>query len=53
MKFCSECASPVALSIPEGDNRPRFVCTQCATVHETHSELAKHQDLFHGAGSER
>ncbi|MES3025630.1 MAG: NUDIX hydrolase [Pseudomonadota bacterium] len=33
MKFCSECAHPLALLIPEGDNRPRFVCAQCATIH--------------------
>ncbi len=33
MKFCSECAHPVALSIPAGDNRPRYVCTHCATIH--------------------
>ena len=33
MKFCSECASPVALSIPAGDNRPRYVCAACATIH--------------------
>lgn len=33
MKFCSECAHPVALSIPAGDNRPRYVCVQCATIH--------------------
>ncbi len=28
----------------------QFVCTQCANVFATHSELAKHQDAFHGAG---
>ncbi|MES2901403.1 MAG: NUDIX hydrolase [Pseudomonadota bacterium] len=33
MKFCSECAHPVALLIPEGDNRPRYVCAQCETIH--------------------
>jgi len=33
MKFCSECAHPVALAIPEGDNRPRHVCSQCGTIH--------------------
>jgi ADP-ribose pyrophosphatase YjhB (NUDIX family) len=33
MKFCSECAYPVALKIPEGDNRPRYVCAQCETIH--------------------
>ncbi|NYE61435.1 ADP-ribose pyrophosphatase YjhB (NUDIX family) [Duganella sp. 1224] len=33
MKFCSECASPVSLSIPAGDNRPRYVCGNCGTIH--------------------
>jgi ADP-ribose pyrophosphatase YjhB (NUDIX family) len=33
MKFCSECAHPVTVAIPEGDNRPRYVCTGCGTIH--------------------
>jgi ADP-ribose pyrophosphatase YjhB (NUDIX family) len=33
MKFCSECAHPVTLLIPEGDNRPRYVCSNCGTIH--------------------
>ena len=33
MNFCSECGHAVALSIPEGDNRPRHVCVQCGTIH--------------------
>ena len=33
MKFCSECGHGVALAIPDGDNRPRHVCTQCGTIH--------------------
>jgi ADP-ribose pyrophosphatase YjhB (NUDIX family) len=33
MKFCSECAAPVVVRIPEGDHLPRFVCDACATVH--------------------
>ncbi|NVD73911.1 NUDIX domain-containing protein [Duganella sp. BJB488] len=33
MKFCSECAAPVSLAIPAGDNRPRYVCGNCATIH--------------------
>lgn len=33
MKFCSECAQPVTLSIPEGDNRNRHVCESCGTIH--------------------
>lgn len=33
MKFCSNCASPVQQSIPAGDNRMRWVCTNCKTIH--------------------
>lgn len=33
MKFCSECAAPLSLLIPQGDNRPRFVCSACDTIH--------------------
>ncbi|MEY8264384.1 MAG: NUDIX hydrolase [Bermanella sp.] len=33
MKFCSECAHPVHLETPQGDNRPRSVCNQCGTIH--------------------
>lgn len=33
MKFCSECANPVSLTIPQGDSRPRYVCNQCRKVH--------------------
>ncbi len=39
MKFCSECAHPVALLIPEGDNRPRYVCAHCATIHYHNPKL--------------
>ena len=39
MKFCSECAHPVALAIPEGDNRPRYVCPQCHTIHYQNPKL--------------
>lgn len=34
MKFCSNCGSDrIGLSIPEGDNRPRFVCPDCKRIH--------------------
>jgi ADP-ribose pyrophosphatase len=33
MKFCSVCGHGVSLSIPPGDNRERFVCGSCGTVH--------------------
>ncbi len=39
MKFCSECANPVSLSIPDGDNRPRYVCVKCTTIHYQNPKL--------------
>lgn len=33
MNFCSHCGEAVIQRIPEGDNRPRFVCEQCGTIH--------------------
>ena len=39
MKFCSECAHPVDLRVPEGDNRPRYVCAQCDAIHYQNPKL--------------
>jgi ADP-ribose pyrophosphatase YjhB (NUDIX family) len=33
MKFCSSCGAQVSLRIPVGDNRPRYVCDACSTIH--------------------
>lgn len=33
MKFCSSCGHAVIETIPQGDNRPRFVCEDCGTIH--------------------
>ena len=33
MKFCTSCGSSVALQIPAGDDRERFVCTICELIH--------------------
>ncbi len=33
MRFCSQCGQPVSQRIPEGDDRLRYVCDTCATVH--------------------
>jgi ADP-ribose pyrophosphatase YjhB (NUDIX family) len=33
MKFCSECGQSITRAVPTGDNRERYVCTQCGTVH--------------------
>ncbi|WP_166260286.1 NUDIX hydrolase [Marinobacter salicampi] len=33
MKYCSTCGHPVEHRIPAGDNRHRFVCSSCETIH--------------------
>lgn len=33
MKFCSQCAGRVTRLIPADDDRPRFVCQSCGTIH--------------------
>ena len=33
MKFCSECGDTVIQKIPKGDNRLRYVCPSCETIH--------------------
>lgn len=33
MKFCSSCGSAIVLSIPDGDDRERFVCSSCSLIH--------------------
>lgn len=39
MKFCSECAHPLSLKIPPDDNRLRFVCDHCHTIHYQNPRL--------------
>ena len=33
MKFCSSCGAPVSPRVPQGDNRQRYVCDTCETIH--------------------
>ena len=34
MKFCSQCgSSALALRVPTGDTLPRYVCSNCGTIH--------------------
>lgn len=33
MKFCSNCGEAVRHEIPPGDNRERYCCTRCGTIH--------------------
>lgn len=32
MKYCSNCAAELGFSIPEGDNLPRYICTECDSI---------------------
>ncbi|WP_442487208.1 NUDIX hydrolase [Halomonas litopenaei] len=33
MNFCSHCGQTVRFVIPEGDDRPRYLCDDCGTIH--------------------
>ena len=33
MKFCPNCASPIAQRVPPGDSVPRYVCDACGSIH--------------------
>ena len=33
MNFCSHCGQSVNQKIPQGDNRLRYVCDDCGTIH--------------------
>ena len=39
MKFCSECGDKVSFEIPDGDNRPRYVCQSCGTIHYSNPRI--------------
>jgi ADP-ribose pyrophosphatase YjhB (NUDIX family) len=39
MKFCSACAHPVSLTIPDGDHLPRYVCSGCGVIHYQNPRL--------------
>ena len=39
MKYCSECGAPVELRQPPDDNRERYICTACATIHYHNPKL--------------
>lgn len=33
MNYCKQCGEKVSLGIPENDNRERYICTVCETIH--------------------
>ncbi len=37
--YCSQCGSEVVACIPAGDNKLRYVCDQCSTVHYENPKL--------------
>ncbi len=39
MKYCSACGAPVELRIPSGDDRERYTCLSCGTVHYQNPKL--------------
>jgi ADP-ribose pyrophosphatase YjhB (NUDIX family) len=39
MNYCGECGQPVESRVPEGDNRPRFICGSCGNVHYQNPRL--------------
>ena len=39
MKYCSNCAAPVAKRIPPGDSVPRWVCDTCGEIHYQNPKL--------------
>ncbi|HET7369859.1 MAG TPA: NUDIX hydrolase [Gammaproteobacteria bacterium] len=39
MKYCNQCGQPVEQRTPPGDNRLRYVCTACDTVHYQNPKL--------------
>jgi ADP-ribose pyrophosphatase YjhB (NUDIX family) len=39
MNFCNNCGARVVLRTPEGDNRARYVCESCGTIHYENPRL--------------
>lgn len=33
MRFCKQCGEGIKLTVPDGDNRPRHVCSVCGYIH--------------------
>ncbi len=48
MNFCSHCGSQVGLKIPKDDNRERFVCDACETIHYQNPKNVCGAILTHG-----
>ena len=50
MKYCSHCGSLISITVPEGDNRPRHVCTSvsCGSIHYQNPNIVAGCLIEHG-----
>ena len=39
MKFCPNCAAPIAQRVPPGDSLPRYLCDACGSIHYQNPKL--------------
>ena len=39
MNYCSNCANTLQFCVPPGDDRPRFLCDACGTIHYENPKL--------------
>ena len=39
MKFCPNCAAPLAKRVPPGDSLPRYLCDACGSIHYQNPRL--------------
>jgi len=48
MNFCSNCGNPVTQRIPAGEDRLRYVCDQCDTIHYQNPHIITGCLVTHG-----
>lgn len=39
MNYCTQCGAPVVSRVPPGDDRERFVCDRCDTIHYSNPKI--------------
>lgn len=48
MNFCSRCGSTITRKVPDGDDRERFVCENCNTIHYQNPRIVAGCLVAHG-----
>lgn len=48
MNFCSRCGNTITRKIPDGDDRERFVCESCDTIHYQNPRIVAGCLVTHG-----